>query len=323
MARTAAKPPTAPAKPPRHACRAITPDYVEALRQYSDLLYRGGFHGGKECKRYEAVAAKIEVGRDLGIPATQAIAWIMIVNGKPTIYGDLGMAMIRSSGLLDESHLKEWYEGEGDDFTACFTIKRVGPAEPRTVRFSVGDAKRAKLWGKAGPWTEYPERQLMWRAKGFACRDEFQDVLCGLTFVEEAADAPGADWAEVARVAEQVGIPTPPAGRPDATATDGPTTPTTFPLDGPITDDQLEELARLRDLAFAAKGLTDEVEQDEAWAAVLADYGTLKSARELTAFQANELCESLGAKYDPFTYGPTRQPPPTAGGPDVPATAAA
>ena len=212
MARTAAKPPTAPAKPPRHACRAITPDYVEALRQYSDLLYRGGFHGGKECKRYEAVAAKIEVGRDLGIPATQAIAWIMIVNGKPTIYGDLGMAMIRSSGLLDESHLKEWYEGEGDDFTACFTIKRVGPAEPRTVRFSVGDAKRAKLWGKAGPWTEYPERQLMWRAKGFACRDEFQDVLCGLTFVEEAADAPGA--VGCTRATRAAAPPVPPGTHP-------------------------------------------------------------------------------------------------------------
>ena len=50
--------------------------------------------------------------------------------------------------------------------------------------FSVEDAKRAKLWGKSGPWQQYPERMLLWRARSFAF-DLFSDALCGLYLKEE------------------------------------------------------------------------------------------------------------------------------------------
>jgi hypothetical protein len=57
-------------------------------------------------------------------------------------------------------------------------------------RFSVEDAKRAGLWGKQGPWTAYPKRMLSMRARGFAIRDCFADVLKGLITAEEAQDYP-------------------------------------------------------------------------------------------------------------------------------------
>ena len=56
--------------------------------------------------------------------------------------------------------------------------------------FIVADAKRAKLWGKAGPWTDYPKRMLRFRARGYVLRDLFGDVLKGLRTVEEARDIP-------------------------------------------------------------------------------------------------------------------------------------
>ncbi len=52
------------------------------------------------------------------------------------------------------------------------------------------DAKRAGLWGKGGPWTAYPKRMLQMRARGFALRDAFPDVLKGMISVEEAQDYP-------------------------------------------------------------------------------------------------------------------------------------
>jgi len=58
------------------------------------------------------------------------------------------------------------------------------------VRFSVEDAKRAGLWGKQGPWQAYPKRMLQMRARGFALRDAYPDVLKGLISTEEAQDYP-------------------------------------------------------------------------------------------------------------------------------------
>jgi hypothetical protein len=63
------------------------------------------------------------------------------------------------------------------------------------VRFSVSDAKKAGLWGKSGPWTQYPKRMLQLRARGFALRDAFPDVLKGLVTAEEAQDYPQAEAA--------------------------------------------------------------------------------------------------------------------------------
>jgi hypothetical protein len=58
------------------------------------------------------------------------------------------------------------------------------------TQFSVADAVRAGLWGKSGPWTQYPKRMLQLRARGFALRDAFPDVLKGLVTAEEAQDYP-------------------------------------------------------------------------------------------------------------------------------------
>src|SRR6185295_12780043 len=52
------------------------------------------------------------------------------------------------------------------------------------------DAKTANLWGKAGPWTQYPKRMLQMRARGFGCRDCFPDLLRGIIIKEEAEDMP-------------------------------------------------------------------------------------------------------------------------------------
>jgi hypothetical protein len=54
----------------------------------------------------------------------------------------------------------------------------------------VADAKAAKLWGKSGPWTDYPRRMLKFRARGFVLRDVFGDVLKGLRTAEEVRDYP-------------------------------------------------------------------------------------------------------------------------------------
>lgn len=67
---------------------------------------------------------------------------------------------------------------------------RTGKQNPRVQKFSVKDAKRAGLWGKSGPWSTYPDRMLTMRARSWALRDEFADILKGIIAAEEAQDYP-------------------------------------------------------------------------------------------------------------------------------------
>jgi hypothetical protein len=68
--------------------------------------------------------------------------------------------------------------------TAICRAKRRG--EPEQVRrFSIEDQKTAGLFGKAGPHTQYPKRMRQLRARAFALRDVFADVLRGIPQTEE------------------------------------------------------------------------------------------------------------------------------------------
>ena len=125
---------------------------------------------------------------EIGIGPMQGLQCIAVINGRPSIWGDAALALVQSS------HVCEWVteqvEGDGDAMVATCTAKRRGYPQATTVQFSVVDAKKAGLWGKSGPWTQYPKRMLQLRARGFALRDAFPDVLKGLVTAEEAQDYP-------------------------------------------------------------------------------------------------------------------------------------
>ena len=133
----------------------------------------------------DGVVIALQHAAEIGLSPMQGLQSVAVINGRPGIYGDAALALVRKSGLL-ESYAQA-VEGEGDKKTAVVTVKRKGESA-QTSRFSVEDAKKAGLWGKQGPWSQYPERMLTFRARGFALRDYFGDVLKGLRTVEELQD---------------------------------------------------------------------------------------------------------------------------------------
>jgi hypothetical protein len=127
----------------------------------------------------------IQLGAEVGLSPMQAIQNIAVINGRPTIWGDAMLGLCRGSGLWIEADYDEHIDGDGDNMVAVCTVCRAG-GKPQTTRFSVADAKKAKLWGKSGPWTEYPKRMLTMRARSWRLRDSFADVLKGLHETSEA-----------------------------------------------------------------------------------------------------------------------------------------
>ena len=130
----------------------------------------------------------IQCGAEIGLAPLQSLQSIAVVNGRPAVYGDAALAVVKASPVCE--YVTESIEGDGDQMVAVCTAKRRGYPQPTVVRFTVADAKKASLWGKTGPWSSYPKRMLQMRARGFALRDAFPDVLKGLVTAEEAQDYP-------------------------------------------------------------------------------------------------------------------------------------
>jgi hypothetical protein len=251
---------------------------TEAVMEIARVLYAGGMRN-KHTPNPESVAARIIAGNEVGLSPVQSVNWIAIINGRAVIWGDAALALVRASGIL-EGDITERYEGEGEERVAVCVTKRKGATEPRETRFSVADAKTAKLWGKEGPWTEYPDRQLMWRARGWNLRDNFNDVLCGLGIAEEELDVP------VRVVASKVDLPaTRPAIAEKPAEAKG----------EPVVDDAtIQRIAAARPSWLRGKAIdpTDDTRVAEAWGELLGSYG-VTSARQLAQSKAEELLRKL------------------------------
>jgi hypothetical protein len=142
----------------------------------------------KGMEKVESVFVAVQMGLEIGLSPMQAVQNIALINGRPCIWGDAMIGLVRGSGKLEA--IKEELQGEGETTTAICHVWRIGEDEPAIGKFSVADAKRAGLWGKQGPWTQYPKRMLQMRARAFALRDKFADVLKGIYAREEMEQAP-------------------------------------------------------------------------------------------------------------------------------------
>ncbi|MCK5749022.1 MAG: hypothetical protein KAH44_22605, partial [Oricola sp.] len=167
----------------------IIPQSTDDIRRIADFMERAGSLPRSYGSGADAVAkASIAImkGLEIGWLPMQAVQNCYIVNGIPTLYGDGAIALARASGLLE--YCKEWIAGEEGAEVAYCEVKRRGEAEPVVRTFSKQDALTAGLLGKQGPWKQYPRRMMQMRARAFAIRDVFADVLLGLRIFEEVQD---------------------------------------------------------------------------------------------------------------------------------------
>ena len=178
----------APKSPIQFGAQGVQLASIEDAFRFAKAICESGF-APKGMEKPESILVAIQLGAELGLTPMAALQNTAVINGRPAIYGDAALALVRSSGLLVS--YKEEIVGEGATDSFGFRVTAVRNGDQTTVEtFTVGDAKRAKLWGKAGPWTDYPQRMLRFRARGYALRDLFGDVLKGLRTVEEARDIP-------------------------------------------------------------------------------------------------------------------------------------
>lgn len=173
----------------------IVPQTFTELMEYAKMLADSTLVPKDFQGKPGNIVIAIQMGAEVGLSPTQALQSIGVINGKPSIYGDGAAGLVRSKG--NPSLFKEYEIGErgndnwkewNDDYGYACEIKRRGSEEITKRTFTIADAKRAGLWGKAGPWSSYPQRMLMMRARSWAMRDSHSDVLKGLAIYEETID---------------------------------------------------------------------------------------------------------------------------------------
>ena len=185
--------------PAESSSRGLSLHTFDDMLRFANVVAKTDFAPKDFRGKPESCFLAIQHGAEIGLTPMQSLQNIACINGRPAIWGDAALALVLGSSACE--YVRERVEGEGDNSVAICEAKRRSQAVPVTARFSVADAKRAGLWGKSGPWTQYPARMLQLRARGFALRDGFPDVLKGLVTTEEAMDYPVVD-AEPAPVAK-------------------------------------------------------------------------------------------------------------------------
>lgn len=190
--------------------RPLVPVDFDGAYRIANVVVRAGM-APKTLNTVEKAMVAILHGLEVGLTPMNALQSIAVINGRPTIWGDGAIGLIRASGLLE--YMDEHFEGTGEKLTAVCIVKRKGEPKPVRGEFSWSDVLRAKLNGKEGPWQTYPRRMMQMRAR-WPLRDVFADVLKGLALKEEVEDMERAEAASPAEArAEPRRAPPPPEQR--------------------------------------------------------------------------------------------------------------
>lgn len=258
----------------------------------------------------DAVAAAILTGRELGLSPLTALRGINVIEGRPSLTGELLGARILAAG-----HRLEWIEST--DTKATVRIERGDGLSEATASWSMRDAERAGL-AKKSNWQKYPRDMLAVRALTEAARRACPDVALGLdtAAAPDARETPpraeGTVTVQVApRTRQEAPVePSTPAPEP-ADIVDAEIVQETLPEpaddaetqpDGPITSKQLRHAHALVSEIARLGGYRLDPDQKRAFIVRHAglDPETVDSLNQLSEIQAGWAIASMTATRDEY-----------------------
>ena len=165
---------------------SLVPQNLDQAMKYAELIAASDFAPKDFKGKPGNVMVACQFGEELGLKPLAALQNIAVINGRPCLWGDAALAVVKTHRDFVSIHEMDEFEIEQKGYARC-TIKRRGQPDV-TSTFTIEDAKKARLIGKQGPWSTNPTRMLKMRARGFATRDQFADALKGLSIREEVED---------------------------------------------------------------------------------------------------------------------------------------
>lgn len=130
----------------------------------------------------------IQAGMELGLPPMAALRGLYVVHGRTALESKTKAALAIQKGKA------EYFK------RTCYTpqkveweTKRRDTGEITRMAYTLKEAQDAWLApdpsrnrpGKEGPWRDYTQRMLSYRALGWLCDDAYQDVVMGVATAED------------------------------------------------------------------------------------------------------------------------------------------
>lgn len=164
----------------------------EGRARMAGAFFRSGMVP-KSYKSAEQVFVGMEFACQIGLPPLLGLRNIAVINGMPSLWGDLPLGLCMKTGELE---VFEEFFFDKDYETISFQNKNLNKeifgALCRVGRnrslietwFTIKDAETAGLLKKEGTWQTYRRRMLQMRARSQALKDNFPDVLSGVSIAE-------------------------------------------------------------------------------------------------------------------------------------------
>jgi hypothetical protein len=179
----------------------------QMMREQADVLVKSGFLP-QAVNTPEKALAIMQKGKELGIPAMEALSSINVIQGKPSVSPQLMLALARKTGELEDLQMT------GDAKRATVSIKRKGQTA-YTTTFGVEEATASGLMAKDN-YKKQPAVMFQWRALAANLRITFPDAISGLYTYDEM----GAQMDEEGNATLRPSIQMPKAKLPDPTPTE-------------------------------------------------------------------------------------------------------
>lgn len=164
----------------------------EDLYRVSTQLLKSGMLP-KAYDTVEKIMTGVTLVRELKLPPLSGLRQLAIINGSPSLWGELPLALVRNSGLLesidefliDKDYKRICFENRNLDaeiYAAICVIKRK-ECEQKSFAYTKMDADLNPN-SRGIVWKSYRSIMMKRRARSIALKDEFGDVLGGIAIAE-------------------------------------------------------------------------------------------------------------------------------------------
>lgn len=168
---------------------------------YCDMMVKSGMVPSR-FDSYQKLFGAIMYVRDLGLPDT-SIRQVANIEGTPSLFGDLPLALVKRSGLL-ESFREDYYDKAynlisfenknlHEQVYASVTFVKRKDVPEKSYAFTLDDAKTAGLYPATkrdgtpspySPWNKYTKIMMRYKSRSIALKNEFPDILNGIGIAE-------------------------------------------------------------------------------------------------------------------------------------------
>ncbi len=173
---------------------------LNALYRAATLLTKSGILP-KAYSTPEQTCAGMLYALELGLPPITSLRNIAVINGMPSVWGELPLAMVRNSGKLE--YIKEYLLDKTGNVicmanknltaeieAAVCVVKRKGEEEREFFYTSLDAAKNPNANNPNNNiWKSYRSIMMKRKARGLAIKDVFGDVITGMSIAEYDNDS--------------------------------------------------------------------------------------------------------------------------------------